>query len=367
MKPRLVSAVAAAFVTGLCPLPGGFAQPSAPPPAAEAAKPVFTDAELDQLVAPVALYPDPLLSEILMASTYPVEVVEADRWRRIPDNAALADGALSGALEQERWDPSVKSLTPFPQVLKMMDDNLDWTERLGEAFIADPAALMDAVQRLRRQAQAAGKLASNAQEAVTDEDGEITIEPANAQTVYVPDYNPQVVFVPWPYPDWPPDYFPGYFGDCVFGDFGYCWFPVPIFLPLWGWQHWDWRHHQIDIDRGRFTALNHGQAPPGGEVWQHTPSHRHGVPYQTAGSRDRFPTPADSGEAQRTFRGFPAIEQVPSRAPPSFESYGRGSDVRSEAARGAASRTTPPAPSGSRGGSFGGARGGGMGGSGSRR
>ncbi|MFP3564434.1 DUF3300 domain-containing protein [Paraburkholderia sp. SIMBA_030] len=123
-------------------------------PAPQAAAPLTAE-QLDQMLAPIALYPDPLVAQILMAATYPLEVVEADRWVQQPGNAALQGGQLTGALEQQPWEPSVKSLVPFPQVLKMLDDNLEWTERIGDAFLASQPAVMDSIQRLRQRAQAA--------------------------------------------------------------------------------------------------------------------------------------------------------------------------------------------------------------------
>jgi hypothetical protein len=251
----------------------------------------------------------------------------------------------------------------------MLDGQLDWTESLGEAFIDDPNAVMDAVQRLRRQAEAAGKLRSNAQVLVTDQDGEITIAPANAQTVYVPDYEPSVVYGDWAYPDWPPDYFPDYWDDCAFDDFGYCWFGEPFFADYWGWDHWDWRHHHLDIDRGRFTRLNGGRPPAGaGNAWQHDPAHRGNVPYQSPAARQRFQGASNHPSAVGATRGFPtrAGDSAPtiSHMAPAFESYGAGEAVRAEAARGQSSMAAMPSVGGfSHGGGFGGfAHGGGFGG-----
>ncbi len=128
---------------------------------------VFSTDQLDQMLAPIALYPDPLLAQVLMAATYPLDVVQADRWLQDPGNAALRGDSLNAAMEQALWDPSVKSLVPFPQVLHMMDGNLTWTEQLGEAFLASQPAVMDSVQRLRQRAQAAGRLQSSSQEVVS--------------------------------------------------------------------------------------------------------------------------------------------------------------------------------------------------------
>ena len=181
------------------------AQTSAPP--AQAA-PLYTAAQLDQLLAPVALYPDQLLGQILMASTYPLEVVEAARWVEDPNNARLKGDQLAAALQDKDWDPSVKSLAPFPQILRMMDDRLDWMQKLGDAFLAQQNEVMDSVQRLRRQAEEAGTLQSSPQQTVTTQDQTITVEPANPNVVYVPVYDPTVVYGAWPYPDLPPYYFP---------------------------------------------------------------------------------------------------------------------------------------------------------------
>jgi Protein of unknown function (DUF3300) len=143
------------------------AQTSAPP--AQAA-PLYTTAQLDQLLAPVALHPDQLLGQILMASTYPLEVVEAARWVEDPNNARLKGDQLAAALQDKDWDPSVKSLAPFPQILRMMDDRLDWMQKLGDAFLAQQDEVMDSVQRLRRQAEEAGTLQSSPQQTVTTQD-----------------------------------------------------------------------------------------------------------------------------------------------------------------------------------------------------
>jgi len=344
MGLAITGALAAAAV--LAASPGSEGQPAAPPAQTAQVQPQYSPAQLDQMLAPIALYPDELLGQILGAAGYPLEVVEADRWLEVPSNAALRGDELAAALDQQTWDPSVKSLAPFPQVLHMMDGQLDWTESLGEAFIADPSAVMDSVQRLRRQAEVSGKLRSNAEETVTDQDGVISIEPANSETVYIPDYEPTVVYDPWIYEAYPPFFFPDYFGYCVYDDFGYCWFPIPIIAPLWGWDHWDWRGHRLDIDRRRFTDLNGGRPPIGGDAWKHDPSHRLDVPYQQPALRSQFPGVAASPGAVHASRGYPpaAPAQVPSIAhvPPTYESYGEGNVVREQAERGASSRASTP-------------------------
>ena len=156
-----------------------------------AAEDSFSQDELDALVAPIALYSDDLLSQVLMASTYPLEVVEADRF--LKENPALYSEALNEALAEKNWDPSVQSLAAYPKVLAMMSEKLEWTEYLGEAFLEDEGRVMDTVQALRRRAQAAGNLQSTAEALVVDENETISIEPAEPDVVYVPDYDSEVV------------------------------------------------------------------------------------------------------------------------------------------------------------------------------
>jgi uncharacterized membrane protein YgcG len=375
------------------PAPG---QPVAPASAAAE----LTAKQVERLVASIALYPDLLVAQILMAATYPLEVVEADRWLQVRANAALKGDALTVALQKEPWDPSIKSLVAFPQVLHMMDSNLDWTEQVGDAFLAQQADVMDAIQRLRQRAQAAGALASTPQQTVATEDQEIMIEPANPEIVYVPVYNPWCVYGAWPYPDYPPFYFDPWSGYCVPADyllaFGVGFYP----FGFWDWGRFEWRHHIIRVDHDRFERFHTGHEPAGG-IWQHDPAHRHGVPYRDPATAARF-NPAGTA---RGFRGFaptpattplvkPAVPSVgrgpaaigrpapsltvPQRTvPPAFQSFGRGSQVRGESERGFSSRMTSPAapmPSfhsggaggglGSGGGFHGGGAGGGLGGGG---
>ena len=191
------------------------AAPQAESPTAPQTKPAshLSPARLGQMLAPIALYPDDLLADVLAAATYPLDVVEAARWLQDPQNAALKGDQLFAALQQKSWDPSVKSLALFPRILRMLDANLEWTEQLGEAYLADPAAVMDAVQRLRRRAQSAGRLVTTPQEIVRTEqeptriEETITIEAPSPEIVYVPICDPSFAYGPWPYPDYPP-FFP---------------------------------------------------------------------------------------------------------------------------------------------------------------
>jgi hypothetical protein len=340
---------------------------SQPVPARSASP--LTAEQVDQLVAPIALYPDPLVAQILMAATYPLEVVEADRWLQIPANAALKGDTLTAALQQQPWDPSIKSLVPFPQLLHMMDANLQWTEQLGDAFLAQQADVMDAVQRLRKRAQAAGALGSTPQQTVSTEDQEIMIEPASPDIIYVPTYNPWCVYGVWPDADYPPFYFGSWAGECVPAD-SIITFDLGVYPPFgfWAWGYFNWRQHQIRIDHNRYQQFHTVHEPPG--IWQHDPAHRHGVPYRDPGTAARFLGPASAARREpREFAPAPAVApaakpQVPSigRAPaaisrpaaglsvpqrslpPAFESFGGGAQVRGEAARGFSSRMAP-APS----------------------
>ena len=329
-------------------------QPAGPPPPITLQT---SPAQLDDLLAPIALYPDELLSQILMAASYPVEVVQADRWLQDPANGSLTDGALFTAVDQQDWDPSVKSLTPFPGILHMMDNHLEWTESLGEAFIANPAAVMNAVQDLRHRAMGAGALRSTPQLVVSVNGDIITIAAAAPPTIAYPAYDPTVAYGPWPYPDFPPYAFGDIFDGCAVGDFGYCWFDVAIVAPLWGWHHLDWIHHGITLDPGRFAALNDNRPPQGGSSWVHERGHRHGVPYIDADTRARYPGAVESVDPGRAARGYPVAPSAPAyaprtpggfvgaptpRGPPSYESYGAGSDVRAQAQRGQASRMSVP-------------------------
>src|SRR5712671_3061751 len=210
--------------------------------------------ELQQLVAPIALYPDALVAQILAASTYPTEIVEADRWMQNHSN--LKGEELAKEVDKQPWDPSVKALTQFPSVLENMDKNLSWTSSLGDAYANQQQEVMDAVQTMRQQARKAGQLNSNAQENVTTQGNTIVIEPANPDEVYVPAYDPWLVYG-YPivaYPGWYPEpgifydgpglFFGAGFGIGLFGGFG------------WGWNHWgyDWHNHRTIYNHNTYIS-----------------------------------------------------------------------------------------------------------------
>ena len=301
---------------------------SAPPPMPPAA--LFSAPQLDQMLAPIALYPDALIAQILTAATYPLEVVEADRWLQVPANAALKGDQLTAALQNRPWDPSVKSLVPFPRILKMMDDNLEWTEKLGDSFLAQQAEVMDSVQRLRRRAKAARALTSTAQQVVSTQDNFIMVMPAVPGEVYVPVYNPTLVYGVWPWPEYPPFFFWPWPGFVIGFGVG-----IPIIYPLWGWYYWHWPQHRLYIEVARFNQININRPPVTSDVWQHDPVHRDGVPYRDAATRARFQGRV-SPEARLALRGYAAgaPPHGVEHAPPVFESFGRGPEVRSYAQRG---------------------------------
>ncbi|MFZ9351393.1 MAG: DUF3300 domain-containing protein, partial [Polynucleobacter sp.] len=206
-KPICIAvSVATMLLLGAC--AGGQSNTGSGSSASASASPqTLSNAQLESLVSPIALYPDSLLSIMLLASTYPLEVAEAYNWRS--SNASLQGSALTNALNAQSWNDSVKSLVTFPQALTMMGKQLQWTQNLGNAYKLQPADTMKAIQALRKKAQAAGTLKTNAQMTVsTDASGNIMIAPPNTQIVYVPTYNPTQVYGPWPYPDYPP--YPAY-------------------------------------------------------------------------------------------------------------------------------------------------------------
>ncbi len=274
-------------------------------------RPAFSEEELDQMLAPIALYPDSLLSQILMASTYPLEVVQAARWSRA--NPQLKGDEAVKAVERMDWDPSVKSLVAFPQILQRMDERLDWTQRLGEAFLAQEPHVLDAIQGLRQRAAAAGNLDSNEHMRVTRQDDAILIEPARPEAVYVPYYSPAVVYGPWWYPAYPPVYwgpFPGYYAAPVYSP-AFFWGPAIVVSTGFFFGHCNWHHrhvtvvHKQVVHTTRFgkphTVVTSDRKPV---AWKHDPVHRKGVPYRHASLRDQYGRPGmRGGDGRRDYRG----------------------------------------------------------------
>ena len=231
----------------------------------------FNTQQLDALLAPIALYPDALLTQILMASTFPLQVVEAARWHDDPANGGLSGDALNNSLARQPWDPSVKSLVPFPQVLAMMNGNLEWTQQLGYAFADQQAAVLQSVQRLRQQAQTKGSLKSTSQQTVRNEQQIVIIEPVEPSVVYVPTYDPSVVYGTWPYPTYPPVYLPpqaaypvatAFVSGLAFGA------GVAVTAGLWNWAHPDWHGGNVNINVNRYNSLNFNRTAIRSNVWQ---------------------------------------------------------------------------------------------------
>ena len=272
--------------------------------------PVFRQEELDQILAPIALYPDSLLAQILMASTYPIEVVQADRW--VKANRNLPPDALNDVLDRQSWDPSVKALVPFPNILSMMSERIDWTQSVGDAFLAQEADVMDSVQRLRARAYAAGNLHSNQQLAVSQQGSIIVIEPANPQVVYVPVYNPVVIYGRWWYPAYPPVVIYPYPPGAVIAT-GIIVFGVGIAVAsAWnhGWGRWDWGHRNVYVNVNRTVNINRTTTVIHTReiqttTWRHSPEHRRGVAYRDPGTREKFsPANRQAVDNRRDFRGY---------------------------------------------------------------
>jgi hypothetical protein len=266
----------------------------------------FTKQELDQMLAPIALYPDELLTNVLIASTYPLDVVEAERWRGEPANAKLKGDALAKALDEKDWDPSIKALVQFPDVLKTMSEKLDWTQKLGDAFLAQQDEVMDEIQLLRRKADAAGNLESNDKQKVTKDTGGgsgepvYVIEQAAPDVVYVPTYQP-AVYGDWWYPDYPPYYWP--YPGARFID-GYFWGAgIAIAGGIWGWNHFDWHRHDIDIDVNKWNNINRNRNKIVNNKWEHHPDHRGPVPYRSKDARDKFKQAGRDQIGNKDFRG----------------------------------------------------------------
>jgi len=307
MKSRSAIAIAVSVALAMpvpaqvpaAPLPGQGA--AVPATAAAPADKAFSQEELDQLVAPIALYPDALLAQVLMASTYPLDVVSADRW--VKANPSLKDKALEDALQQQPWDPSVKSLAVFPQVLAMMSEKLDWTQKLGDAFLAQQKDVLATAQSLRSKAVAQGTLTDSKEQKVTTEKVESTtvikIEPTNPEVVYVPTYNPAVVYGTWPYPAYPPYYYypPGYVaGGALLG------FTAGVIIGGALWGGCNWGRGDVNIDVNRYNNFNRSNIS--NTNFQHNADRRGAVPYRDKGVAQQYGRGQSAGAASRDqFRG----------------------------------------------------------------
>jgi hypothetical protein len=346
----------------------------------------FKQEELDQMLAPIALYPDDLLTQMLMASTYPLEIALAARWAK--ENKALKGDQLTAALEKQDWDPSVKSLVNCPEVLTMMNEKLDWTIKLGDAFLESEKDVMDTIQKLRAKAKEAGNLKSDDKQKVLVQENVIVIEPTNPTYVYVATYDPMVVYGTWWWTAYPPYYYYPYYG---YG--GGFWLGA-----AWGyaWGHADWHgdhvEHNINqnininnkIDRGKYAS----QLPAGSRgqgKWQHDPSHRKDVPYRDRATTQKYnnkgastqDVKARDGYRGRTDQGGQSLQQKKGTGQTgakagqqprdnAFSGVDNGKQTRDYSSRGNSSRESMSSSRGGSGGRTGGSWGGGGRGGGGR-
>jgi len=271
------------------PQPDPAAPPASAQPAAAQTPPMSAE-QIDSLIAPIALYPDELVSQILVAATYPLEIVQAYQW--LGQHSDLKGQELTAAAQKQNWDPSIQALVAFPDVMKRLNQDITWTTNLGNAFLANQAAVMDQIQAMRAKAESAGKLTTTPQQTVTNttDNGHpvVQIEPASSDVVYVPDYDPVWIWGPapayYPYPYW---YYP------PAPPFGvWCWWGPRIYLGsfFFGWNGWGgwgwhphWYEHNVIVNRS-FVTVNHFNNfrtvnVHGAAVWQHNPEHRIGVAY----------------------------------------------------------------------------------------
>jgi uncharacterized protein DUF3300 len=328
VRDGLVRAGLAALF-GLAAMPTGAqdtqaaAQPA--PAAAPAAQKIYKNEQLDQMLAPVALYPDSLLSQLLMATTYPGDFAEAAEWVKAhPD--AKGDDAVK-QVDGESWDPSVKSLVAFPQVLAQFGPQVDWVQKLGDAFLAQPDDVMGSVQRLRAQAQKAGTLKTTEQQKIIVQQAPeapsttvIQIEPANPQVVYVPNYNPTVVYGSWAYPSYPPVYYPPppyYYHPVASGLAAGIAFGVGVAAVNSLWGGFNWGHNDVNINVNRYNNVNVNNRISGnGNVnWNHNAANRRGAPYADNRSRQQYGQGVGGANNRANYRGNEASRQ---RAQQSF-------------------------------------------------
>lgn len=301
LTPVVVVLLCAALLT---PLDGIlFGQQQQEPPPLPPPGQMLSPDQLNDLVAPIALYPDPLVSQILVAATYPLEVVEAYQWMQ--RNPGLTGPVLTQAAQQQNWDPSIQALVIFPDVMKRLNDDVTWTTNLGNAFLGQQADVMDAIQRMRRQAQDAGKLASTNQQRVvqTTDSGQPVIEivPADPAVIYVPVYDPVWIWGPplwYPYPRWywPPR--PAFGAGIYFGFGGGV--QIGAFFGGWGgWGGWGWHpgwgNHTVIVNNTFITRYNFNTTRIGNahgvSEWSHDAFHRQGVPYARPEQAQRFQAP----------------------------------------------------------------------------
>ena len=293
--------IALPWVALLVVQPVAHSQASAPTAAtAPASSTKLTQQDLDQLLAPIALYPDALIAQMLMAATYPLEVVEATRWKL--SNPTLKDKALEDALQKQSWDPSVKGLVAVPQVLQQMNDNLTWMQKLGDAFLADEKAVLATVQSLRAKAKAEGNLKSSPEQTVRTETQEsqtvYIIESAKPEVIYVPTYDPYTVYGSWWY-SYPPYYMypPGYVYPPGLA------FATGIIIGAAIWGNCNWGGGNVNVNVNHYNNFNRTNISNGN--WNHNVDHRKGVAYRDQNVADKYNRGSNRQSAQNReqFRG----------------------------------------------------------------
>ena len=283
---------------------------------AQAQDAAFSEEQLDQMMAPIALYPDSLLAQILMATTYPADVTEAVQWSK--DNPDEDGDAAVEAVQAKIWDPSVMSLVAFPQVLAMMGEQPDWVQNVGDAFLADSETVMDTVQKLRSKAKDEGNLETTEQQTVTVEEPSSTetatstetiiiIEPANPQVVYVPYYNPTIVYGAWWWPRYTPWYYRPYgygFGTAVVRGIGFG-IGIGITRSLWGGCHWGRGRGGVNINVNKYNNINRNKINSNNRNsnWNHNSNNRRGVPYKDQKSREKFDNKRGGASSRENYRG----------------------------------------------------------------
>ncbi len=351
-------------------------QQAAPQAQAQSAPPqqkLYKNEELDQMMAPVALYPDSVLSQILMACTYPSDVAAAAAWSAQHKDAKGDDAVRQ--VENQQWDPSVKSLVAFPQVLTQFQKEPDWVQKTGDAFLAQPEDVMEAIQRLRTQAQKAGNLKSNEQQnvivkevpvetseqpaAATTNTTIIEIQPSNPETVYVPSYNPTTVYGTWAYPSYPPPYwppspyyYPGYYPGAALAT-GIMWgIGIAAIGSCWG--GFGWGHGDVDINVNKYNNINRnnqingggrdqinggnrGDRGNGNQKWSHNAQNRRGTPYADAGNRQKYGQGVGGAQDRAGYRGDSTRDASRQRAEQSFN-RSTGNQANRAAANGGANR-----------------------------
>ncbi|CAG4892241.1 DUF3300 domain-containing protein [Paraburkholderia saeva] len=280
----------------------------------ESQQPTFKPEEIEALVAPIALYPDSVLSQVLMASTYPLEIVHAARW--VKANPNIKGDAAVKAVQDQTWDVSVKSLVAFPQVLEPMNEKIDWTQKLGDAFLAQEKDVLAAVQRLRAKAQESGNLKSNEQQNVIVEPAPagaqtttqtiVRIEPSNPEVIYVPAYNPTVVYGTWGYPTYPPYYWPpspAYYPGAALAT-GLAWgVGLAAAGAIFGNCNWGGGDVNINVNKAANIDRNFDRTKVQGGKWQHDGSHRQGVAYRDNASREKFGNNVSGADRRNDYRG----------------------------------------------------------------